>query len=102
MLVNALVHCRLEYGNSVLVGIPAYLQRRLQSLLNAAARLIYRLGFHDHITHQFLLLASCRVREVEGGLADTQGSPQHCATLPWDTQCCIGLVPFLRLVAGRD
>jgi len=27
----------------VLVGLPAYLMRRLQSVLNAAARLIYRL-----------------------------------------------------------
>ena len=37
----SLVHSRLDYGNSVLVGIPAYLLRRLQSVLNAAARLIY-------------------------------------------------------------
>ena len=38
MLVIALVHSRLDYGNSVLTGIPAYLTRRL---LNAAARLLY-------------------------------------------------------------
>ena len=31
MLVVALVHSRLDYGNSVLVGIPAYLLRRVQS-----------------------------------------------------------------------
>ena len=29
MLVIALVHSRLDYGNSVLVGIPAYLLLRL-------------------------------------------------------------------------
>jgi len=34
---------RLDYGNFVLVGIPAYQQRHLESVLNAAARLAYRL-----------------------------------------------------------
>jgi len=29
------IHSRLDYGNAVLVGIPAYLVRRLQSVLNA-------------------------------------------------------------------
>jgi len=37
-LVVALEHSRLDYGNSVFVGIPAHLMRRLQSVLNAAAR----------------------------------------------------------------
>jgi len=48
--VVALVHPRLDYYNAVLVGIPACLQRRLQSVLNAAARLTYCLGFPDHVT----------------------------------------------------
>jgi len=39
----SLVHTRLDYGNYVLVGLPVYLQRRLQSVLNAAARLVFRL-----------------------------------------------------------
>ena len=43
MLVVALLHSQLDCGNGVLVGPPAYLTRRLQSVLNAAARLIYRL-----------------------------------------------------------
>jgi len=50
ILVVALVHSLLDYGNAVLVGIPTYLVRRLQSVLNAAARLIYHLQPHDHIT----------------------------------------------------
>ena len=37
-LVVTLVLSRLDYGNAV-VGLPAYLVRRLQSVLNAAARL---------------------------------------------------------------
>ena len=40
MMVVALVHSRLDYGNGVLVGLPAYLMHQLQSVLNAAARLI--------------------------------------------------------------
>ena len=42
MLVVALVHSRLDYGNGVLVDLPAHVMRRLQWVLNAAARLIYR------------------------------------------------------------
>ena len=44
MLIVAKVHSRLDYGNAVLAGFPAYLLRRLQSILNASARLIY--GIH--------------------------------------------------------
>jgi len=43
MLIVALVHSRLDYGNAVLVGIPAYLVRRLQSVLSEATRLTYHL-----------------------------------------------------------
>jgi len=49
-LVLLLVHSRLDYGNFVLVRLPAYLQRRLQSVLNAAARLVFRQGHHNHIS----------------------------------------------------
>jgi len=49
-LVVSLVHSRLDYGNSVLVGLPAYLQRRLLSVLNAAAHLLFRLNHYDHVS----------------------------------------------------
>ena len=55
-LVVALVHSRLDYGNSVLVGVPAYLLRRLQSVLNAAARLIFHLKRSDRITDALVSL----------------------------------------------
>jgi len=55
-LTVALVNQRLDYGNSTLVGIPAYLMRRLQSALNAAARLIFHLRRSDHITDVRLCL----------------------------------------------
>ena len=49
-LVVAVVFSQLDYGNAVLVGLPAYLYNRLQSVLNAAARSIAGLQCSDHIT----------------------------------------------------
>lgn len=63
MLAVALVHSRLDYGNSVLVGLPAYLYCRLQSVLNSAARLIYNLRRFDHITDALICLHWLRVPE---------------------------------------
>ena len=39
-----------------MAGLPVYLQRRRQSVLNAAARLIYGIGFRDNITDAFICL----------------------------------------------
>jgi len=63
MLVVALVHSRLDYGNSALVCIPAYLIRRLQSVMNAATRLIFHLKRCDHITDALVSLHWLRVPE---------------------------------------
>ena len=63
MLTVALVNQRLDYGNSTLVGIPAYLMRILQSALNAAARLIVHLRRSDHITDALVSLHWLRVPE---------------------------------------
>ena len=49
-LVVSLVLTKLDYGNATLTGLPAYQYRRLQSVLNAAARLIYRRRRFDHVT----------------------------------------------------
>jgi len=64
-LVVGLVHSRLDYGNSVLVGIPVYLMRRLQSVLNAAARLIFHLRVRrsDRISDALVCLHWLRVPE---------------------------------------
>jgi len=63
MLIVAMVHSRLDYGNAALVGLPAYRFRRLQSVLNASARLIHRLGFRDHTADDLIslhwLVATC-------------------------------------------
>jgi len=39
---------RVDFGNAVLIGLAANLLRRVQSVKNAAARLIYRLRRSDH------------------------------------------------------
>jgi hypothetical protein len=55
-LVVALVHSRLDYGNFFIVRWPAYRLRYLQSVLNAYARLTYRLGRYDHIVDALVSL----------------------------------------------
>jgi len=49
-LVTSLVLSCLDYGNATLAGIPQNLLWRLQSVMNAAARLIYSSSKFDHIT----------------------------------------------------
>jgi len=63
MLVVALVHSWLDYGNSMIVGLPAYQTSRLQSVLNAAAWLIYRLRTHNHISDALISQHWLRVPE---------------------------------------
>jgi len=47
---SSLVLSRLDYGNGVLVDLPADLVSRLQSVLNASALMIFQLRRSDHIT----------------------------------------------------
>jgi len=49
-LVSCLVLSRLDYCNAVLAGILLHLARRLQSVMNAAARLVFASSKCDHIT----------------------------------------------------
>jgi hypothetical protein len=49
-LVVSLVLSRFDYGNAALCGLPDYMYRRLQSVINAAARSIFRLRRFDHVS----------------------------------------------------
>lgn len=49
-LVVSLVLTRLDYGSATLAGLPSILLNRLQSVLNAAARLVHCARRNDHIT----------------------------------------------------
>ena len=62
-VVVALALSRLDYANSVLTGLPAYLVKRLQSVLNASARLIYRLRRFDLISNAMMSLYWLRILE---------------------------------------
>ena len=46
----AFVTTRLDYFNSLLYGMSDYIIKRLQRLLNAAARIVTNLGKYYHIT----------------------------------------------------
>ena len=50
LLVVSLVLSRLEYGNATLVGQPSNQLDRLQSVLNAAARLVFSARKYEHAT----------------------------------------------------
>ena len=62
-LISALVLTRLDYANSVLVGLPAYFVQRLKSFLNASARLIYGLRRHDHVSDALITLHWPKISE---------------------------------------
>ena len=62
-LVVSLVLTRLNYGNSFLAGLPVYLVRRLQLVLNASALLTYHLRRSDHISDALACLHWLRVPE---------------------------------------
>jgi len=63
ILVVALVLSRLDYCNSLLINLPASLIERLQSVQNAAARLIFNMRRSEHITDALISLRWLRVPE---------------------------------------
>ena len=50
-------------GNATLVGLPAYQVNRLQSVLNAAARLVLSRSKCDHVTPLLLELHWLRIEQ---------------------------------------
>ena len=62
-LVQAFISCRLDYYNSLLFGISDGLLRRLQSVQNAAARLVIGARQCDHITPVLRQLHRLPVRQ---------------------------------------
>ena len=62
-LVVSLVLTRLDYGNAVLAGLPGNLLDRLQSVMNAAARLVCSARKCDHVTPLLCDLHWLRIRQ---------------------------------------
>ena len=50
LLIQAMVLSRLDYGNSLLAGLPVSAIRPLQLIQNAAARLIFNVSRYTHTT----------------------------------------------------
>ena len=63
-LVVSLVLSRLDYGSATLAGLPVRLLDRLQSVLNAAARLVYGCRKYDHVTPHIV--------NMQNGVADSK------------------------------
>ena len=49
-LIHAFVTARIDYCNSMLYGQPKCILKRLQSVLNSAARLIHLTSRYEHVT----------------------------------------------------
>jgi len=73
-LVQAFISCRLDYCNSLLCGVAENVTRRVQSLQNAAARLITGARRRDHITPVL-----CQLHWLLFGGEWSSNSPVWCA-----------------------
>jgi hypothetical protein len=62
-LVTSLVLSRLDYCNSVMYGLPASSINRLQTVQNAAARLVFNIRRSDHVTDSLICLHWLRITE---------------------------------------
>jgi len=94
----SLVHSGLDYGNFIFVGLPAYLQRRLQAVYTAAARLVFRLRRYEHVTDALAILHWLRFPErVNFKLALMAYHVLHGTAPPYLNQ----LVPVSNLSSRR-
>ena len=50
MLVKQIILSKLDYNNSLLCGLPEYLIKSLQFIINCAMRFVYNLGYREHVT----------------------------------------------------
>ena len=50
-LFTSLILTRLDYGSATLCGVTGHLLNRLQSVLNAAVRLVCHARKYNHVTH---------------------------------------------------
>jgi len=84
-LVTSPVLSCLDYGNATLASIPQQLLRRLQSVMNVAAWLIYSSSRFDHITQ---LLPSTSLAEGKG----TDWLQTRSAWVPMCTRVCASIL----------
>ena len=63
-LIRALIVSKLDYSCSMLSGVSGTLQRRLQSVFNAAARLVFSTRKSEHVTPLLQELHWLKVSEI--------------------------------------
>ncbi len=56
ILIHSLVHSHIDYCNSLLIGVPKYLIKKMQMVQNTAARILWRVRKHDPITPTLKML----------------------------------------------
>ena len=100
-LMVALVLSRLDYGSTLLAGLPKQLLDRLQSVQNAEARLVFVARRNDHITLLLHSLHWLRVAErITFRLAVLTYRCLHCSAPEYLTsllQCVSGIHTRQRL-----
>jgi hypothetical protein len=105
---GAVILAWLENANSMLAGLPAHLAKRLQSVLNAAARLIYGLRRYDHVSDALITLHRLRIPEViQFKLAvhvpriPHGNAPSYLGPLHFDCLMCPGRSPLRSASSHR-
>ena len=94
-----------DYDNGVLIGLPIHLISRLQSVQNAAARLILRGRRSDRITDAFICLHWLRVPEkycVQGRSADLPGTARWCPSVPTEITPVANIPSRQRLLSSTS
>jgi len=115
-LIRSLVVSSVDYCNSVLAGVSGHLLDRLQSVLNAAARLIFSARKSEHITPLLSELHWLRVPErIQLGLCVLEYRCLHDTAPPYlaemlhpttdvDGRCCLrsAATPTLLVPSTRQ
>jgi hypothetical protein len=99
-----MVLSRLDYGNATLCGLPDYECRRMQSVLNAAAKSIFRLQRSDHVTaalNELCWLSAADRINFKGATWSTPLSVRYRASSDVCLPHFIGS-PKLKSVVGSD
>ena len=68
------------------------LQRRLQAVLNAAARLVFRLRRYDHVTRDTALVACAGTSQFQAGVDGVPCAERYGAVVPEPT--CSSIQPY--------
>jgi len=107
-LVVSLVMPRLSYCNAILAGLPASQLSRLQSVLNAAARLIHQFSQYEHVTLILQDLHWLRCPEcIDFKLVHLPMPARPGATVSFrlHQECCrfqLSLSPVVVILAASD